>query len=155
MLHSFPLSQCIIFQTKYLAFNIWSVSLSSHNWGRNDSIISQDRQRTMTVKSSRNILGTIWMVIWVKNIWRHSRWVKNYLYFSNLNFTMKGATVKTAILRFFLAGVSYVTPKNVNLDRPFTFFAHISKNFYKYQMSIFFIEYLGSLRPARTWLMYI
>ena len=35
------------------------------------------------------------------NIWRHSRWVNKYLFFSNLNFTMKGATVKKAILRFF------------------------------------------------------
>ena len=33
------------FQTKYLAFNIWSVSLSSYIWGRNDSVIRQDRQR--------------------------------------------------------------------------------------------------------------
>ena len=40
-------------------------------------------------------------------------------------------------------------------DPPFTFFAHISLIFDKYQMPIFFIEYLGSLRPVRTWLMYI
>jgi hypothetical protein len=36
---------------------------------------------------------------------------------------------------------------------PVTFFAHISKIFDKYQMPIFFIEYLGSPRPVRTWLM--
>ena len=41
------------------------------------------------------------MVFWEKNIWRHSSWVNKYLYFSNLNFTMKGVTVKKAILRFF------------------------------------------------------
>ena len=40
-------------------------------------------------------------------------------------------------------------------DCPFTFFAYIPKIFDKYQMLIFFIEYLGSLRPVRTWLMYI
>ena len=40
-------------------------------------------------------------------------------------------------------------------DPPFTFFAYIPKIFDKYQMPIFFIEYLGSLRPVRTWLMYI
>ena len=34
------------------------------------------------------------------NIWMHSRKVNKYLYFSNLNFTMKGASVKKVILRF-------------------------------------------------------
>ena len=64
---------------------------------------------------------------------------------------MKGVTAKKAILRFFLAGISYVTPKNFNLGRPpFTFFAHNSKIFDKYQMPIFFIEYLGSLPTVRT-----
>ena len=64
---------------------------------------------------------------------------------------MKGATVKKAILMFFLAGISYVTPKNFNLDKPpFTFFAHTSKIFDKYQMLIFFIEYLGTLPTVRT-----
>ena len=36
----------------------------------------------------------------VSNIWMHSRKVNKYLYFSNLNFTMKGASVKKVILRF-------------------------------------------------------
>ena len=40
-------------------------------------------------------------------------------------------------------------------DPPFTFFAHISLIFDKYQMAIFFIEYLGSLRPVITSLMCI
>ena len=40
-------------------------------------------------------------------------------------------------------------------DPPFTFFAHISFIFDKYQMAIFFIEYLGSLRPVITSLMCI
>ena len=40
-------------------------------------------------------------------------------------------------------------------DPPFTFFAHISLIFDKYQMPIFFIEYLGSLRPVITSLMCI
>ena len=34
------------------------------------------------------------------NIWMYSRKVNKYLYFSNLNFTMKGASVKKVILRF-------------------------------------------------------
>ena len=40
-------------------------------------------------------------------------------------------------------------------DPPFTFFAYIPKIFGKYQMPIFFIEYLGSLRPVITSLMCI
>ena len=68
----------------------------------------------------------------------------------------RGWLSKKLFWGFFLAGISYVTPKNFNLGRPpFTFFAHNSKIFDKYQMPIFFIEYLGSLRPVRTWLMYI
>ena len=70
------------------------------------------------LKAAETFLGTIWMVFWEKNIWRHSWWGNKYLYFSYLNFTMKGVTVKKAILRFFLTGISYVTTKNFNLDRP-------------------------------------
>ena len=67
--------------------------------------------------------------------------------FSNLNFTMKGATA---------LWISFVTPENVNPGRPpLHVFAHISKIYDKYQMPIFFIEYLGSLWPVRTWLMCI
>ena len=53
------------------------------------------------LKAAETFLGTIWMVFWEKNIWRHSWWGNKYLYFSYLNFTMKGVTVKKAILRFF------------------------------------------------------
>ena len=35
------------------------------------------------------------------NIWMNSRYVNNFLYFSNLNFTMKGASLKKIILWFF------------------------------------------------------
>ena len=64
---------------------------------------------------------------------------------------MKGVSVKKVILMFFLEMIPFVIPKNSNLDRPpFTFFAHISKIFEKYQMRIFFIEYSGSLTPVIT-----
>ena len=64
---------------------------------------------------------------------------------------MKGASVKKVILRFFLAMIPFDIPKNFNLNRPpFTFFVHISKIFDRYQMPIFFIEYLGSLRTVST-----
>ena len=91
------------------------------------------------------------------NIWRQSRWVNKYRYFSNLNFTMKGASVRKVISRFFLAMIPSVIPKNFNLDRPppFTFFEHNSKFFDKYHMPIFFLQYLGSLWPLRTSLMHI
>ena len=57
---------------------------------------------------------------------------------------------------FFSQGSHMSPPKISTLtDPPFTFFAHISKIFDKYQMPIFFIEYLGTLRSVRTWLMYI
>ena len=81
-------------------FNIWSVSFSSCIWGRNE--YHQTRQATGK-GTSRPFRGPVECLSErrTSNIWRHSRWVNKYLYFSNLNFTMKGATVKKAILRFF------------------------------------------------------
>ena len=96
-----------------MAFNIWSVSLSSYIWGRNEC--HQTRQATdkgtsrfthseeqWQLKAAETFWGPVeWL--WERgasNIWVHSRKVNKYLYFSNLNFTMKGASVKKVILRF-------------------------------------------------------
>ena len=68
----------------------------------------------------------------------------------------RGRLWKKLFWGFFLAVVPFVTPKNFNLNRPpLHVFAHISLIFDKYQMPIFFIEYLGSLRPVITSLMCI
>ena len=92
----------------------------------------------------------------VSNIWIHSRYFNKLLHFSNLNFAMKGASVKKVIMRVFLQWSHLSFPKiSTSTDPPFTFLAYISQIFGKYRMPIFFIEYLGSLRPVRTWLMYI
>ena len=85
-----------------MAFNIWSVLLSSYIWGRNEC--HQTRQATDkgTSRPAEIFWGPVeWL--WERgasNIWMHSRKVNKYLYFSNLNFTMKGASVKKVILRF-------------------------------------------------------
>ena len=68
----------------------------------------------------------------------------------------RGGLWKKLFWGFFWQWSHLSLPKISTLtDPPFTFFAHISLIFDKYQMPIFFIEYLGSLRPVRTWLMYI
>ena len=103
--------------------NIWHSIFDQfyfhHIFGDKMSVIRQDRQQTKA--PSRPPFGSsIWCVLfwssigesfwgpveWLwergaSNIWMHSRKVNKYLYFSNLNFTMKGASVKKVILRFF------------------------------------------------------
>ena len=68
----------------YFRQNIWHSIFDQfyfhHKFGDEMSVIRQDRGAS--------------------NIWMHSRKVNKYLYFSNLNFTMKGASVKKVILRF-------------------------------------------------------
>ena len=67
---------------------------------------------------------------------------------------MNGASVKKVILMFFFWQWSHLSfPKISSLtDPPFTIFAYIPKIFDKYQMPIFFIEFLSSLWQVRTWL---
>ena len=68
----------------------------------------------------------------------------------------RGGLLKELFWGFFWQWAHLSLPKISTLtDPPFTFFAHISLIFDKYQMPIFFIEYLGSLRPVITSLMCI
>ena len=68
----------------------------------------------------------------------------------------RGGLIKKLFWGFFWQWSHLSLPKISTLtDPPFTFFAHISFIFDKYQMAIFFIEYLGSLRPVITSLMCI
>ena len=68
----------------------------------------------------------------------------------------RGGLIKKLFWGFFWQWSHLSLPKISTLTvPPFTFFAHISLIFDKYQMAIFFIEYLGSLRPVITSLMCI
>ena len=68
----------------------------------------------------------------------------------------RGGLLKKLFWGFFWQWSHLSLPKiSTFTDPPFTFFAHISLIFDKYQMAIFFIEYLGSLRPVITSLMCI
>ena len=68
----------------------------------------------------------------------------------------RGRLWKKLFWGFLWQGFHLSLPKiSTFTDPPFTFFAHISLIFDKYQMAIFFIEYLGSLRPVITSLMCI
>ena len=105
------------------------------------------------------VLGTSWMAIKGRSFkYLDAQQVSQqiYIFFKSKFHNEWGVCQKSYFDVFFLAMIPFVIPKISTLtDPPFTFFAYIPKIFDKYQMPIFFIEYLGSLRPVRTWLMYI
>ena len=154
----------------YFRQNIWHSIFDQfhfhHIFGDEMSVIRQDRQqttdtlwRTMTVKSSRNILGTSWMVMRERSFkYLGAQQVSQQIsiFFKSKFHNEWGVCEKSYFDVFFWQWSHLSFPKISTLtDPPFTFFAYIPKIFDKYQMPIFFIEYLGSLRPVRTWLMYI
>ena len=109
--------------------NIWSVSLSSYIWGRNE--YHQTRQATGK-GTSRPFRGPVECLSErrTSNIWRHSRWVNKYLYFSNLNFTMNGASVKKVILMFFSGNDPICHPQKFQPSQtPHSHFLPISPRF--------------------------
>ena len=101
-----PFSQCIIFSDKYLAFNIWSVSLSSYIWDEM-SVIRQDRQQTkaLVVHFGDQLNGIFGCTAGKStNIYIfHNEW---------------GVCQKKLFWCFFLAMIPFVIPKNFNLNRP-------------------------------------
>ena len=154
----------------YFRQNIWHSIFDQfyfhHIFGDEMSVIRQDRQqttdtlwRTMTVKSSRNILGTSWMVMRERSFkYLGAQQVSQQIsiFFKSKFHNEWGVCQKSYFDVFFWQWSHLSFPKiSTFTDPPFTCFAHISNIFDKYQMPIFFIEYLGSLRPVRTWLMYI
>ena len=100
MLPSVPIFPVYNFFRQNIWHSIFDQFHFHHIFGDEMSIIRQDRQQAKALVvhfgDQLNVLSER-----RTNIWRQSRWVNKYLYFSNLNFTMKGATVKKAILRFF------------------------------------------------------
>ena len=97
-----PFSQCIIFSDKIFGIQYLISFTFIIYLGTNEC--HQTRQATDkgTSRPAEIFWGPVeWL--WERgasNIWMHSRKVNKYLYFSNLNFTMKGASVKKVILRF-------------------------------------------------------
>jgi len=73
--------------------------------------------------------------------------------FPNLNFTMDWHESNFEV--FSRRDLICHSQKFQLCQTPVHVFAHISKIFYKYWMSIFFIEYLSSLRPVRTWCVFL
>ena len=69
----------------------------------------------------------------------------------------RGRLWKKVILRVFSGSgpICHSQKFQPSQTPPSRFFAHISLIFDKYQMAIFFIKYLGSLRPVITSLMFI
>ena len=166
MLSLFPIFPVCNFFRQNIWHSIFDQFHFHHIFGDEMCVIRQDRQqttdtlwRTMTVKSSRNILGTSWMVMRERSFkYLGAQQVSQQIsiFFKSKFHNEGGVCEKSYFEVFFWQWSHFSFPKiSTFTDPPFTFFAHISKIFDKYQMPIFFIEYLGSLRPVRTWLMYI
>ena len=109
--------------------------------------------------NSTSISGTSWMVIWEKNFkYLGAQQVSQQIsiFFKSKFHNELGVCEKSYFDVFFWQLSHSSFPKNSTFtDPPFTFFAYIHKIFDKYQMLIFFIEYLGTLPTVRTWLLYV
>ena len=165
-----PFSEYIIFFRQNIWHSIFDQFHFHHIFGDEMSVIRQDRQQTKalvvshtlknkTVKSSRNILGTSWMAMRGRSFkYLDAQQVSQQIsiFFKSKFHNEWGVCEKSYFDVFFWQWSHLSFPKISTLtDPPVTCFAYIPKIFDKYQMPIFFIEYLGSLRPVRTWLMYI
>ena len=104
-------------------------------------------------------LGTSWMAIREKSFkFLDEQQVSQQISISfKSKFHNEGGDCQKSSFEVFFSQGSHMSPPKISTltDPPFTFFAQISKIFDKYQMPIFFIEYLGSIQSIRTWLMYI
>ena len=72
---------------------------------------------------------------------------QQFFIFFKSKFYNEGGVVKKNYFMVFFWQRSQLSSSKIST---FTFFAYIPKIFDKYQMPIFFTEYLGSLRPVRT-----
>ena len=112
--------------------NIWHSIFDQfhfhHIFGDEMSVIRQDRQqttdtlwRTMTVKSSRNILGTSWMVMRERSFkYLGAQQVSQQIsiFFKSKFHNEWGVCQKSYFDVFFLAMIPFVIPENFNLNRP-------------------------------------
>ena len=156
MLSSVPIFPVYIFFRQNIWHSIFDQFHFHHLFG-DEMAVSSDKTGKGT--SSRNISGTSWVVIWEKNFkYLKARQVSQQIYiFFKSKFQNEGGDCQKSYFEVFFWQGSHMSPPKISTlaDPPFTFFAHNSKIFDKYQMPIFFIEYLGSLPTVRTWLMYI
>ena len=148
----------------YFRQNIWHSIFDQfyfhHIFGDEMSVIRQDRQQTKALVVQQKYFGD------QLNGYERERSFK-YLdaqqesqqisVFFKTKFHNEGGVCEKSYFEVFFWQWSHLSFPKISTftDPPFTFFAYIPKIFDKYQMPIFFIEYLGSLRPVRTWLMYI
>ena len=156
MLSLFPIFPVYNFFRQNIWHSIFDQFHFHHIFG-DEMTVSSDKTGKGT--NSRNISGSSWMVIWEKNFkYLKAQQVSQQIsiFFKSKFHNEWGVCQKSYFDVFFWQWSHLSFPKISTLtDPPFTFFAYIPKIFDKYQMPIFFIEYLGSLRPVRTWLMYI
>ena len=127
MLSLFPIFPVYNFFRQNIWHSIFDQFHFHHIFGDEMSVIRQDRQqttdtlwRTMTVKSSRNILGTSWMVMRERSFkYLGAQQVSQQIsiFFKSKSQWM-GRLSKKLFWCFFLAMIPFVIPKNFNLHRP-------------------------------------
>ena len=156
MLSLFPIFPVYNFFRQNIWHSIFNQFHFHHIFGDEMSVIRQDRQQT---KALVVLLGTSWMFMRERSFkyldaQQESQQIS---VFFKSKFHNEGGVCEKSYFEVFIWQWSHLSFPKISTftDPPFTFFAYIPKIFDKYQMPIFFIEYLGSLRPVRTWLMYI
>ena len=156
MLPSVPIFPVYDFFRQNIWHSIFDQFHFHHIFG-DEMTVSSDKTGKGT--NSRNISGTSWMVIWEKNFkYLKAQQVSQQIsIFFKSKFHNEWGVCENSYFDVFFWQWSHLSFPKISTftDPPFTFFAYIPKIFDKYHMLIFFIEYLGSLRPVRTWLMYI
>ena len=156
MLPSVPIFPVYDFFRQNIWHSIFDQFHFHHIFGDEMSIIRQDRQQAKALVVHFGDQLNVYLREELQIFEGTAGESTNIYIFQILISQWRGWLSKKLFWGFFWQGSHMWPPKISTLtDPPFTFFTQISKIFDKYQMPIFFIEYLGCLRSVRTWLLYI
>ena len=156
MLPSVPIFPVYNFFRQNIWHSIFDQFHFHHIFGDEMSIIRQDRQQAKALVVHFGDQLNVYLREELQ-IFEGTAGESTNIYFFKSKFHNEGGVCEKSYFEVFFRQWSHLPFPKISTftDPPFTFFAYIPKIFDKYQMPIFFIEYLGSLRPVRTWLMYI
>ena len=135
--------------------NIWHSIFDQfhfhHIFGDEMSIIRQDRQQAKALVDHFGDQLNVYLREELQ-IFEGTAHESTNIYIFKFKFHNEGGDCQKSSFEVFFSQGSHMSPPKISTltDPPFTFFAQISKIFDKYQMPIFFIEYLGSRLPVRT-----
>ena len=150
MLPSVPIFPVYNFFRQNIWHSIFDQFHFHHIFG-DEMTVSSDKTGKGT--NSRNISGTSWMVIWEKNFkYLKAEQVSQQIsIFFKPKFHNEGGNCQKSYFEVFSGKDLIWHPRKFQpWQTPPSCFLPISPRFFdKYQMPIFFIEYLGSLQPVK------